>query len=378
MTPLEAFSPDYATARERFRRATVRLNWVHEGHPIEQLGPSGEALSIDVARADTRDADTTLVVSSGLHGVEGFFGAAVQLALMEDFATIRARAARPRIVFVHALNPYGFAWHRRVNEDNVDLNRNFLLPAEAYAGSPAGYAALDPLLNPARAPGSVAGFYLQAGLRVAQSGMPALKQSVAAGQYDYPRGLFYGGAGPSRTMRILQEHLPRWIAGTQRIVHIDLHTGLGRWATYRLLLDAPISAEQRLALTMWCGRDALVEISRDAQTPASSRVQRASHADYAVRGGMGRWAARLAADYVTLVAEFGTYHPLRVLAGLRAENHAHHWSQPEAVPTQRAKARLTELFCPAPPQWRLAVLAQAVDLVHRALAALSRPGTRRS
>jgi hypothetical protein len=26
---------------------------------------------------------------------------------------------------VHALNPFGFAWLRRVNEYNVDLNRNF-------------------------------------------------------------------------------------------------------------------------------------------------------------------------------------------------------------------------------------------------------------
>jgi hypothetical protein len=325
-----------------------------------------------VARADARDADTTLIVSSGLHGVEGSFGAAVQLALMDDFATIRARAARPRIVFVHGLNPYGFAWRRRVNEDNVDLNRNFLLPGEAYAGSPAGYAALDPLLNPACSslgtaggPSGAISFYAQAAMQVMRAGMPALKQSIAAGQYDFPRSLFYGGAGATQTTRILHEQLPRWIAGTQRVVHIDLHTGLGRWATYRLLLDAPITAEQRLALNMWCGKDALVETGSDAR------------AAYVVRGGMGRWAATLAADYTLLVAEFGTYHPLRVLAGLRAENHAHHCSTPESAATQRARARLAELFCPASPQWRNSVLTQAVDLVHRALAALSQPRVRR-
>lgn len=365
MTPQDAFPPDYATSRERFRRAAIRLNWLHEAHAIAQAGPGGEALSIDVARADARDADTTLIVSSGLHGVEGFFGAAVQLALMDDFATIRARAARPRIVFVHALNPYGFAWRRRVNEDNVDLNRNFLLTGEPYGGSPAGYAALDPLLNPSRAGNSAIGFYLQAALHVARNGMPALKQSVAAGQYDFPRGLFYGGAGPAQTTRILHEHLPRWVAGTRRVVHIDLHSGLGRWATYRLLLDAPITSEQRLALHMWCSKETLVETEGDA-------------AEYSVRGGMGRWAATLAADYTLLVAEFGTYHPLRVLAGMRAENHAHHWSTLDSAGTQQAKAWLTELFCPASPQWRNSVLTQAVDLVHRALAALSEPRSRRA
>ena len=30
------------------------------------------------------------------------------------------------IVFIHIINPYGMAWNRRVNEYNVDLNRNFL------------------------------------------------------------------------------------------------------------------------------------------------------------------------------------------------------------------------------------------------------------
>ena len=59
-------------------------------------------------------------------------------------------AAPPlRCVLLHALNPFGFAWRRRVNEDNVDLNRNFLLDDEGYVGCPDGYAHLDPLLLPA-------------------------------------------------------------------------------------------------------------------------------------------------------------------------------------------------------------------------------------
>jgi hypothetical protein len=42
------------------------------------------------------------------------------------------------LVLIHALNAFGFAWLRRVNEENVDLNRNFhdftnpLPSSEAY------------------------------------------------------------------------------------------------------------------------------------------------------------------------------------------------------------------------------------------------------
>ncbi len=31
----------------------------------------------------------------------------------------------PTIVLIHALNPYGFATGRRVNEENIDINRLF-------------------------------------------------------------------------------------------------------------------------------------------------------------------------------------------------------------------------------------------------------------
>lgn len=40
------------------------------------------------------------------------------------------------MLFIHAVNPYGFAWRRRVNENNVELNRSFLLEGETHEGCP--------------------------------------------------------------------------------------------------------------------------------------------------------------------------------------------------------------------------------------------------
>ena len=51
-----------------------------------------------------------------------------------------------------SLNPYGFAHLRRVNEQNIDLNRNFLLPGERFEGADPTYASLDGLLNPTSPP----------------------------------------------------------------------------------------------------------------------------------------------------------------------------------------------------------------------------------
>src|SRR5204862_4906486 len=104
-------------------------------------------LTIDAAVFGAGRPRRVVLVTSGLHGVEGFVGSAVQAALLEDAFTSWQPPAGAAVVLLHALDPFGFDQLRRTNADNIDLNRNFLRPGEAYAGSPPGYAALDPLLN---------------------------------------------------------------------------------------------------------------------------------------------------------------------------------------------------------------------------------------
>jgi len=145
------FSPDYSSARERFCTAAQRAG-ARLGRYVlpERLGPRGESLSIDVARLGPEDASDALVVLSGTHGVEGFAGAGCQVGFLTDrlYEVLPSTACA---LLVHALNPYGFAWLRRVNEDNVDLNRNFIdftkpLPVNA------GYAEIHDWLLPATWP----------------------------------------------------------------------------------------------------------------------------------------------------------------------------------------------------------------------------------
>lgn len=358
MSKAKAFSPDYATARHRFRQAASRAGWSLEAHPIDVAGPTGDELTIDVACSPTQDTDKTLIVSSGAHGVEGFLGSAVQLGLLEEWVS---RSAPPvRCVFLHGLNPFGFAWIRRVDEHNVDPNRNFLLPGERYEGSTGGYAGLDRLLNPQFPPSWREPFTLKALWAVAWHGMPALRQAVAAGQYDFPRGLFFGGTGPSRAHQLLAWNLERWLRGSRDVVHLDFHTGLGPKGACKLMIDTQLSTRQRTRLTDWFGAD-------------SFETSESSNTAYDVRGGLGRWCVsrNLAPDYLYACAEFGTYGPMQVLAGLRAENQAHHWATPTAASTVRAKHRLRELFCPSAEVWRVQVLDRSFDLVARALRGLA-------
>jgi len=347
------FSADYATARQRFRQAASRLNWQLETFPIGVAGPEGEELGFDVGCSPGGDPERVIIVSSGVHGVEGFFGSAVQVALLEQWAAATLPATK--CVFLHGLNPFGFAWLRRFDEQNADPNRNFLLPGERFEGSPEGYAQLDTFLNPRQPPSRWEPFTLKALWLIARHGMSALQQAVAGGQYAYPRGLFFGGACPSRTQQLLGEHLPRWLKGSKSVVHLDFHTGLGRMGACKLLIDYPLSVRQRTWLTDWFGADTF-------EACESSDIA------YEARGGFGRWCVSrgLAPDYLFACAEFGTYGPVQVLAGLRAENQAHHWGNPAAASTVKAKARLKELFCPANEVWRSQVIERSLDLIARA------------
>jgi hypothetical protein len=341
------FSPDYVTARRRFLDATAAHGWAVESHPITAKGPNGEGLFIDVAAHGPGDPARTLVVSSGVHGVEAAFGSAVQLALLDEWKT----APPVRCLFIHSVNPWGFAHRRRFNEDNIDLNRNFLFGEQKYVGSPKGYAKFSPLLNPPHPPGRFDTFLLQAGWAVLRHGMPTLKGAIAVGQYDHPKSLFYGGSGPAESVRILGEHWERWLGRATDVVHLDFHTGLGKWGTHKLLLDIPPTAGQLERLNGWFG-------SGTFETWHPEGVA------YDARGVFGPWgdARKGGREYLFACAEFGTYSEVPVVEALRAENMAHHWGKPTDPGTERAKRRLAEVFCPASARWRETVSADAVRL----------------
>jgi hypothetical protein len=132
------FASTYAEAREKFRTTAKQSGAdLHSYELNEFSGPNNEALTTDVALIGPNDAENVLFIISGTHGVEGFAGSGCQVGFFID-ELYEAFPSNTLCVLIHALNPYGFAWLRRVNESNVDINRNFqdftqaLPSAEAY------------------------------------------------------------------------------------------------------------------------------------------------------------------------------------------------------------------------------------------------------
>ncbi len=345
-----AFSPDYPTARSRFRSTAAAAGARLQSHRIDAAGPDGVELSIDVAAWGGPERRRAVVVSGGLHGVEGLLGSAVQSAWVEERFRRDALPGDVRLVMLHGLNPFGFAWRRRVNEDNVDLNRNFLLPGEPYAGAPPHYPELDGLLNPPSPPSGCEPLRVKAILAELRLGRGVLLQTLPVGQHDFPKGLFFGGRGPSQTHRIVAENFAAWLGGAEEVLHVDLHTGLGPSGGYVVWPSGPVDSPEALRLRERLGGSAVGKY-------------------YPSRGAWGAWCEARFADrrYQFATAEFGTYPQFRVGAALRAENRAHFWCPPGDPRLDRAKAELVEAFAPSDPRWRDAAVRQGLALLDRAV-----------
>jgi hypothetical protein len=360
-----AFPESYADARRRFRSAAAAEGWSLEACATGEIGPDGEPLTVDAASTGPATAPRLLIVSSGLHGVEGPFGSAVQTAAIPQWRSILASRTEQsdgvRALFIHALNPYGFAWGRRTDSQNVDPNRNLLHSSEPYASDSSAYAKFDRLLNPRRPPSPFSIFTLRMLLAILVNGKPRLKQALVTGQYDFPKGLFYGGSGPTVTHRVLADHASQWLDQARLVLHLDLHTGLGAFGSHKLLIADELPAHD-LDILRRCFGASLIETGDPDLT------------SYRAKGHFGHWGAAQETDtrrYLYACAEFGTYGNVRMLAGLRAENQAHHWAKARDRQAIAAKANLQRLFCPASPEWRQRALEGGLSLVRNGAAGLA-------
>jgi hypothetical protein len=345
----------YFEARDDFRRkAKVAGARLHE-LPIAARGPQGEGLTTDIAVLGSSSPKRVLLHSAGVHGVEGYAGSAIQRAILEGSPTPPADQA---ILFIHAVNPFGMSWRRRWNEESIDLNRNVLAAGESYSGAPPLYADLDSFLNPASPPELIDLYYLWAAWLVLRHGLTTVQQAVAQGQYEYPRGLFFGGKSLAESPRQIIEFLRPIVCGAEEVFQIDVHTGLGLYGEDVLLLEerteSPAVSELKAAL--------------------GPRIMAVDHPlSYEVRGSFpsGLAAHLPGPKWQHVTQEFGTYNPVYVLSCLREENRWHHYGGSPEDWKHPVKQRVLETFVPADAKWQEKVIQRGKTLFRDAMEMLA-------
>jgi Protein of unknown function (DUF2817) len=359
MNSADSFSANYPEARAKFLAAAGNAGATPERITHPEKGPDGGDLSTDIAWLGPRDAEQVLVMISATHGVEGFCGSGAQVDWLRRGEASRLGAGAA-VLMIHAINPYGFAWLRRVTNENVDLNRNWIdfgapLPANS------GYDELSKAIGPSEwtpavqeATAKVLGAYL------ARNGAAALQQALSGGQYHHPKGVFYGGARPTWSRRTQTAIFKDWLAGARKVAVLDYHTGLGPWGYGEQIVTDRRSEPGFHRAAAWYG--AAVTSPNDG-TSTSAPIS---------GDGLAAAPRILAHAEVTGMAlEVGTQSLAEVFLALRADAWLHAHGDPLASDQAAAiKAQMRDAFYGDADDWKGMVAGQSLIACRQALAGL--------
>lgn len=359
-------TPGYRALRERFLQAATAAGASLTRYAHPQAGPFGEELSTDVALLGDPRAKRVLVTLSGTHGVEGYYGSDCQSSWLE------ALKGRPlpddvAILMIHLINPWGTAWMRRVNEDNIDLNRNYVDFTRALPANPA-YAAVHDIYSCAQLQGTQRD---KADARFAalidEKGWPGLMSIVEAGQYQFADGLFFGGTRASWSNGTLRQIIATHLADASVVMTFDLHTGAGDYG-HPMLMTITQSAYPALPDAQALFGPWLYTLITGANTVSDTGVA-------ATSTGYTSQALIEAMPHVHLmpfVIECGTFPGPAVHRHLRDDQWLHLHGDPFDETGRSIKHGLLEQFYPADRDWQEVVWVRTRQVWERALGALAR------
>jgi Protein of unknown function (DUF2817) len=420
----QLFSDSYVAARSRFRDAArqvpgarlVSLPVVHRASTNKNTaddtvddGATDYTMDLVVLPGTTASGKRPRVVvhTSGVHGVEGYAGSAVQGAFLQLLrnrkwgATTgdRDEGSRPTVVLVHAFNPFGMAHFRRVNENNVDLNRNgirgtFDDPADDNRRN--NYEQFRNLFVPDVSSSVPFGWmwlrqWLLFALEAMRHGIPALKAAMVSGQYHDPAGIFYGGDRVQSSYAVLEQWLVQDLLPSlgvpatsiesktakddangrpfESVMWIDVHTGLGPSGEDTMMPCLPKAPPESPDSSILLSK--IGERFPDAHHPSHSAAGADVASGYGtVRGQVGDYFGDLLRPLVAadgeatfVVQEFGTIVPPRVGHALIVENALWHQQRSDGQAHHDGSQWLRHAFYPDDPRWRKSVVTRGLRVL---------------
>lgn len=351
----DSFYNNYDDIRAHLKNLTEDLQV--SGAAVETVSyPINESdgLYIDTFYLSAAKEQTNLIVlTTGVHGIEGYMGCAM-LDVFFGEVYPQLNTDNTGIVVVANVNPYGMKYMRRYNENNVDLNRNFILDWDSFDLSVnKDYPKVDTFLGPTGKIGNAlwheAGFYLNLGKTAITDGADTISDALLGGQYEYPQGVYYGGTGDEPSTVFLKNVFIQCLdSGYDNIIHIDIHSGYG--PRYNMVIF-----------------NSVYETMSEAQSQEAFDYDHIiaydSEAFYATTGDTTDFFYRLAESMdsgKTLFStcfEFGTigdafFDTILSLKYTVDENRNHWYPTDNKVSAEIVRQNYLELFYPTETQWR--------------------------
>lgn len=354
----DAFLNSYEEVRAHLQTLMDGLGAESYQHAVDE----SDGLYIDTFYLPASAEQTNLIVlTTGVHGIEGYIGS-VMLDVFFGEVYPGLNTDNTGVLVVANVNPYGMKYMRRYNENNVDLNRNFILDWDSFdLTTNKEYPKVDTFLGPTGKIGNAlwheAGFYLSLGKTAITEGADTISDALLGGQYEYPQGVYYGGNGDEASTVYLKDVFARCLDSTyENVVHIDIHSGYGpryNMVIFNSVFETMNEAESREAF----GYDYI--IAHD------------SEAFYATTGDTTDYFYRLADSMNTEKAlfstcfEFGTigdefFDTILSLKYTVDENRNHWYPTDNATSAEIVRQNYLELFYPTKKAWREKTVADFI------------------
>ena len=226
------FPESFEASRRRFRENLGFIkNYWPEASLEKQITDVNEQLSIDWISAPSPKKEKLLFFTVGEHGIEAYTGSAMQQIFIEEYLSL-FDPQTTGLLLVHCINPWGMKFKRRVNANNVDINRTFVYdPAELDPKANPLYKSYKKFLNPEggikKSLFGKLGFYLNLLGKLISGGQAKLTEAMLSGQYYFPQGLYFGGQSMQEETLLLQKLYRENFKKYEEVLHLDMHTGYG-------------------------------------------------------------------------------------------------------------------------------------------------------
>lgn len=357
---LQYYSDNYDDARTTFLQTTKALSVSNpniEWQSIKVPSQQDTTLYVDMCYIPAKgESKKLLILTSGLHGVEGYTGSAIQMLFLDKMQTMQG-IEDMGFLFVHAMNPYGFKYHRKATENNVDLNRNCVLSPELFNTKNDGFGKLYDMLTPSGVVNSNSlwnrSFHLVAIKQIIKESMPVLRQAALQGQYDYKEGIYYGSKDYEPQIKNVMPIIKQYINQYSEVLNVDLHTGYGQRGELHLFIDRPDKK--------------VIEQAIDSIF-AGQKIDWSEGADFYTINGeyIGLVAAQAdSALVIPMLMEFGTMNSQETFGSLKSihimicENQGFNNGFKNIKSETKVKSDMLELYCPTSEAWRSETLRKA-------------------
>ncbi len=350
----------YSESRSRFLAQVdgIRSRWPRVSLSQHALS-FDPALTIDwIAAPAVKTQHNIVIFSIGEHGVEGYVGSAMQQVFINEFLP-SLNPDDTGLLFIHAINPWGMENRERNNNNNIDLNRNFITNDQFDTTFNPTYDQLRSLIVPQRRIDSMAfetlRFFASVIGAIVKHGIPAIREGTLMGQYRHPRGVYFGGQTVQEETVLLMGLFEQAMADYQNIVHLDMHTGYG--PRYQMsLVNSPLDERSS------------AESSAHFNYPLVVKTNPEEF--YTIKGDMIKFEYELRNQKFpdkTLYAtafEFGTFGDAlpALIRSLRAEvfdNQLKNFGAKNKVVASQIRREFCELFYPDEARWREKALTDA-------------------